>query len=728
MRTTLTSLALTVTLAAVAQTPVYLDEAAPIESRVSDALSRMTVAEKVALCHAQSKFTSAGCPRLGIPQLTWSDASHGVRPEINWNDWGHAGWTTDSCTAFPALTCLAATWDPALARLYGESVGDEARYRGKSVLLGPGLNLARTPLCGRNFEYLGEDPWLTARMCVPYIEGLQSRGVAASVKHYALNNQELWRGHIDVRLSERALRELYLPAFEAAAREAKAWTFMSSYNKTNGMWLAENRPMLRDILKKEWQWDGVVVSDWGGTHSTVASALAGLDVEMGSYTNGLTSEATGFTYDDYYLARPYREALAEGKVPMSILDEQAARILRLIFRTAMNRRAPFGSMCTPEHYTACRRIAAEGAVLLKNERNLLPIDGEKYRRILVVGENATRNLMEGGGSSELKPKDIVTPLAAITRRFAQSRVTYAEGYRSGRPQYDHETVIADTTYERLRREAVLAAADADLIIYVGGMNKNWREDCENGERQHLELSFRQNELLDALAATRKPVVGVFISGCAFAMPWEKKLPAIVEAWYGGTMGGQAIADVLSGDVNPSGRLPISFPRSLADVGAIAAGHLSYPGDSIQVHYTEDLLIGYRWHLTKRQPALFPFGHGLSYTTFRYGKAEATPVGDGWEVTVAVTNTGSRVGSETVQLYVERPASRIARPLRELKAFRKVSLEPGQTVSVKLAVPRAALRHWDTAAHAWAVEPGKADFLLAASSTDIRKRLTVNVVE
>lgn len=695
-----------------------------IEARIQATLALMTTEEKVAMTHAQSKFTSPGCPRLGIPAVTWSDSSHGVRQEINWNNWGHAGWTSDSCTAFPALTCLAATFSPELARRYGEALGQEARYRGKTVMLGPGLNLARTPLCGRNFEYMGEDPVLTARLAVPYIQGLQSQGVAASVKHFALNNQETWRGHIDVRLSERALRELYLPAFEAAAREGKAWTFMSSYNKVNGHWMAENRTMLRDILKGEWQWDGVVVSDWGGVHSTTPSALAGLDVEMGSYTNGLTSEATGFTYDDYYFGRPYRQALASGEIDMAVLNEQAARILRLIFRTTMNGQASFGSMCSPEHYQTALDIARAGLVLLKNERNLLPLDTTRYRRILVVGENATRNLMEGGGSSELKPKDIVTPLAALSRRFKY--VAYAEGYRSGRPQYDHASIIADTTYERLRREAVEAAAKADIIIYVGGMNKNWREDCENGERQSLSLSFQQDELITALAKTGKPIIGTFISGCAFAMPWEKQVPTIIEAWYGGTMGGQAIADIIAGDAEPQGRLPVTFARSLQDIGATSLGRDTYPGDSITEHYTEDLLIGYRWHLTHHTPYLFPFGHGLTYTTFKYGRPTVTATADGWQVSVPVTNTGRRHGTETVQLYVARPKSAIARPTRELKAFQKVSIAPGATATATLSLPRQALRHWDSATHAWAIEPGTAQLLIAASAADIRQKATISI--
>ena len=712
--------------------PVYLDASQPIEARVKDALSRMTVAEKVAMCHAQSKFTSAGCPRLGIPELSWSDGPHGVRAEINWNDWGYASWTSDSCTAFPALTCLAATWNPRMSALYGKSVGEEAAYRNKSVLLGPGVNIYRTPLNGRNFEYMGEDPYLASKLVVPYITALQANGVGASVKHYALNNQELWRGHIDVQVSERALREIYLPAFRAAAVEAKAWTFMCSYNKARGKWLCDNDYLLRKILKEEWQWDGVVVSDWGAVHSTVPAARAGMDVEMGSYTNGLTSEADGFGYDDYYLARPYREAIARGEVDMKVLDEQASRILRLIFRTSMNRNRAYGSLCTPEHYAAAREIAAEGIVLLKNSpwgktrQALLPIADGQYRRILVVGENAVRNLSEGGGSSELKPKRVISPLMAIRERFGKSDVVYAEGYRSGASVYGREELYSDALYDSLRAEAVSAAKGADLIIYVGGLNKNWRQDCESGDRVSLSLPFSQDKLIEQLIATGKPVAGVFLTGNAFAMPWIKGMAAIVEAWYPGSEGGYAIADILSGDVNPSGRLPFSFPKRLEDNGAHSFDALTYPGDSIKEIYREDILVGYRWHDTKRIPALFPFGHGLSYTTYKYGKATVSAADGTWTVTVPVTNAGKRDGMETVQLYIGDDKASVLRPLKELKAFAKVALKAGETAPAVMTFNRDDLRFWDESINGWRLEPGTFTLYIGASSTDIRQKMKIRV--
>ena len=722
-----------VSMAARCQTAVYLDDTQPLEVRVQDALRRMTREEKVAMCHAQSKFTSPGCPRLGIPELHWSDGPHGVRMEINWNDWGHANWTNDSCTAFPALTCLAATWNTELSGLYGECVGAEARYREKDVLLGPGVNIYRTPLNGRNFEYMGEDPLLAARMCVPYIKGLQANGVAASVKHYALNNQELWRGHIDVEVSERALREIYLPAFKAAATEGGAWTFMGSYNKYRGEWVCENERLLRQILKDEWQWDGVVVSDWGAVHSTVKTAKAGLDVEMGSYTNGLTSEATGFSYDDYYLAKPYLKALRDGEVSEDCLNDQASRILRLIFRTAMNRSKPYGEMTTQRHYDACRQIAAEGIVLLKNERDrrtrkpLLPIDTTKHRRILVVGENATKNLCKGGGSSELKPRHLVSPLQGMERRFGKDHVAYAKGYASGTFTYDHENIIPQHVYDSLRAEAVAAAAEADIIVFVGGLNKNWRQDCENGDRVSMDLPFSQDLLIEALIATGKPLVAVFLTGNAYAMPWLKDVPAVVQAWYMGTEGGSAIADVLSGDVAPSGKLPFSFPARLQDCAPHSFDKMAYPGDSVREIYREDILVGYRWHDTKRVPPLFPFGHGLSYVTFTYGKASVALNGDStWTVSVPVTNNGTMEASEVVQLYVGDDKCTVLRPKKELKAFAKVKVKPGATATATMSVSRDDLMFWSEKDNGWKLEPGTFTLYIGSSSADIRQKLKIAV--
>lgn len=710
-----------------AQTPVYMDDAQPIEARVKDALSRMTLEEKVALCHAQSKFSSAGVPRLGIPELWMSDGPHGVRAEINWNDWGYANWTNDSITAFPALTCLAATWNPDMSAKYGKAIGEEARYREKDVLLGPGVNIYRTPMNGRNFEYMGEDPYLASVMCVPYIQELQKNGVAACVKHYALNNQELWRGHIDMNLSDRALHEIYLPAFKAAVEEGGAWSIMGAYNKIRGQHACHNDFALNKILKGDWKFDGCVITDWGGAHDTYEAAVNGLDIEMGSYTNGLTSESA-FTYNDYYLANPYLQMLKDGKVPMSTIDDKASRILRLIFRTAMNRQKPYGSVATEEHYAAAREIGNEGIVLLKNApvvkkgAPLLPIDAAKYKNILVVGDNAVRLLNQGGGSSELKVKDMVSPLDGLRAAYGD-KVAYAKGYAAGRPMYGRADEIPQNVVDSLRAEAVEMAKKADLVILVGGLNKNHFQDCEGGDRLEYGLPFGQDELIEALLGVNKNLVLVLLSGNAVEMPWVSQVPAIVQGWYLGSMGGKSLADILSGAVNPSGKLPFSFPARLKDCGAHAFDELSYPGDSIKQEYKEDILVGYRWHDTKKIPALFPFGHGLSYTTFTYGKPVAsakTMAADGTlTVTVAVKNTGSIAGKEIVQLYVGDDKCSVLRPVKELKHFAKVALAPGEEKSVTFTLTPDDLKFYDEASAAWKYEPGKFKAYVCASSADVR---------
>ena len=710
-----------------AQTPVYMDDAQPIEARVKDALSRMTLEEKVALCHAQSKFSSAGVPRLGIPELWMSDGPHGVRAEINWNDWGYANWTNDSITAFPALTCLAATWNPDMSAKYGKAIGEEARYREKDVLLGPGVNIYRTPMNGRNFEYMGEDPYLASVMCVPYIQELQKNGVAACVKHYALNNQELWRGHIDVNLSDRALYEIYLPAFKAAVEEGGAWSIMGAYNKIRGQHACHNDFTLNKILKDDWKFDGCVITDWGGAHDTYEAAVNGLDIEMGSYTNGLTSESV-FTYNDYYLASPYLQMLKDGKVPMSTIDDKASRILRLIFRTAMNRQKPYGSVATEEHYAAAHEIGNEGIVLLKNApvvkkgAPLLPIDAAKYQNILVVGDNAVRLLNQGGGSSELKVKDMVSPLDGL-RAVYGDKVAYAKGYAAGRPMYGRADEIPQNVVDSLRAEAVEMAKKADLVVLVGGLNKNHFQDCEGGDRLEYGLPFGQDELIEALLGVNKNLVLVLLSGNAVEMPWVSRVPAIVQGWYLGSMGGKSLADILSGAVNPSGKLPFSFPAKLTDCGAHAFDELSYPGDSIKQEYKEDILVGYRWHDTKKIPALFPFGHGLSYTTFTYGKPMASAkamAADGMlTVTVAVKNTGSIAGKEIVQLYVGDDKCSVLRPVKELKHFAKVGLAPGEEKSVTFTLTPDDLKFYDEASAAWKYEPGKFKAYVCASSADVR---------
>lgn len=713
------------------QKPVYLDESKPIEERVEDALPRLTLKEKIALVHAQSKFSSAGVPRLGIPEFWMTDGPHGVRPEVLWDEWDQAGWTNDSCVAFPALTCLAATWNPEMSLLYGQSIGEEARYRNKTVLLGPGVNIYRTPLNGRNFEYMGEDPYLSAHMVVPYIQGVQQNGVAACVKHFALNNHEVNRHTTNVIVDDRALYEIYLPAFKAAVQEGKAWAIMGSYNLYKGQHCCHNQYLLNDILKGEWGFDGVVISDWGGAHDTDQAITNGLDMEFGSWTNGLSNGASN-AYDNYYLAMPYLQRIQEGKVGTKELDDKVRRILRLAFRTTMNTSRPWGAILSPEHYEAARRIGEEGIVLLQNEGGLLPINLDKAKKIAVIGENAIKMMTVGGGSSSLKVQREISPLDGIRQRVGnQVEVVYARGY-VGDASGEYNGVVTgqnlkdDRTPDELIAEAVKVAADADYVIFIGGLNKSANQDCEDTDRAGLGLPYGQDDVIQALSKVNRNLIVVNISGNAVAMPWVKEVPAIVQDWYLGSEAGSALAAVLVGDVNPSGKLPFTFPVKLEDNAAYALGeYTGVRSDTvINIKYNESIFVGYRWaDKQKKSKPLFAFGHGLSYTTFEYGKpvADAKTMSPDGKLTVKVTvkNTGSREGQEVVQLYIADKKSSLPRPLKELKGFKKIKLTPGESKEVSFVIDKEALSFFDDTKHAWIAEPGKFEAIIAASAADVK---------
>lgn len=732
--TTLAAVALTF-VGATAATPVYLDPSKPLEERVEDALQRMTLEEKVGVLHAQSKFCSRGVQRLGIPELWTTDGPHGIRPEVLWDEWEQAAWTNDSCVAFPALTALAATWNPALAELYGRSLGEEALYRGKDVVLGPGVNIYRTPLNGRNFEYMGEDPLLASRMVVPYIKGLQSNGVAACVKHYALNNNEVNRHTSNVIVDDRTLYEIYLPAFKAAVTEGGAWSIMGSYNLYQNQHGCHNKRLLCDILRDEWGFDGVVISDWGGTHDTAEAVENGLDLEFGSWTNGLTNGRSN-AYDNYYLADPYLKLLREGKADMATLDNKVRNVLRLIFRTAMKSDKGFGSLCSDEHYAAARRIGAEGIVLLRNKGNLLPLDPSKPQNILVVGENAVKMMTVGGGSSSLKVQRETSPLDGLRAQApAGSTVVWERGY-VGDPTGEYNGVTSgqdlseSRSADRLIADAADAARRADVVIIVGGLNKATGQDCEDSDRESLALPYNQDAVIEALVAANPRTVVVNVSGNAVAMPWADKVPAILQAWFLGSESGNSLADVIFGRVNPSGKLPMTFPVRLDDVAAHAVGE--YPGtkradsDIVDIRYNEGVMVGYRWFDTRKIRPLFAFGHGLSYTTFGYGKlsADASKIGPNGALTLSVdvTNTGSRAGAETVQLYISDTKASVKRPAKELKNFAKIYLEPGQTKTVTFTVRPSDLAFFDAGAHAWKAEPGEFRAHVGAASDDIRSSL------
>ena len=752
-----------------AQTPVYLDESKPIEQRIDDALSRMTLDEKIAVIHAQSKFSAPGVKRLGFPDLWTDDGPHGVRPDVLWDEWVQAGQTNDSCVAFPALTCLAATWNPRMARLYGESLGEEALYRNKSVMLGPGVNIYRTPLGGRNFEYMGEDPWLASRMVVPYVRGIQSKGVAACVKHYALNNDEEYRHQVNVIISDRALHEIYLPAFKAAVQEGEAWSIMGAYNLYKDQHNCHNDIMLNKILKQDWGFDGVVISDWGGCHDTDEAVKNGLDLEFGTWTDGLTMGKTN-AYDSYYLADAYKQGIKqgirEGKYTTKELDDKVRRLLRLYYRTTMKRDKPFGFLCSDSHYQAALEIAQQGIVLLKNDKikklknekvaaPLLPIDPSKTQRILVVGENAIKMMTVGGGSSSLKVQREILPLDGIASYLHQkgnhnsqlstlnSQLVYARGYVGDTIQSYNGVTVGRSLYEtrsqaELTAEAVEKAREADIVIFIGGLNKSDHQDCEGHDRLSYDLPYAQNEVIEAILKVNPRLVYVNISGNGAALPWLDKVPAVVQAWFIGSEAGEAIASVLFGDVNPSGKLPFTWYASLDQCGAHALN--AYPGvwredhKIIDEEYKEGVFVGYRWidkqnakikKLKNENKPLFAFGHGLSYTTFKLGKLTADKAsmteGDEITFTIPVTNTGSMAGAETVQLYISDLEASVERPVKELKAFQKVFLQPGETQQVSLTIDKGALSFYDEASSQWKAEPGAFEALVGTASDKIVSR-------
>ncbi|WP_333660965.1 glycoside hydrolase family 3 C-terminal domain-containing protein [Chishuiella changwenlii] len=724
-------------------TPIYLDESKPVEDRIKDALSRMTVEEKVRMLHAQSKFSSAGVPRLGIPEFWTTDGPHGVRAEVQWDEWDQAGWTNDSIIAYPALTALSATWNKQMSWNYGKAIGEEARYRKKDVLLGPGVNIYRTPLNGRNFEYMGEDPYLTSIMVVPYIKGVQSNGVATSVKHYALNNQEMFRHTSNVKLDDRALYEIYLPPFKAAVTEGDSWTIMGAYDKYKDQYASQNQYLLNDILKGEWGYKGVVVSDWGAVNNTEQAIKNGLDMEFGSWTNGL-SAGTSNAYDNYYLAKPYLDLIKSGKVGTKELDDKVTRILRLAYKTTMNKNKPFGSVASEEHIAVAKQIGEEGIVLLKNDNNILPIDANKVKSIAVIGENAIKMMTVGGGSSSLKAKYETLPLDGIKSRFGkQTEVKYARGY-VGDPGGEYNGVKSGQNLEDKRsekelfNEAIALAKSADVVIFVGGLNKADFQDSEGNDRKSYNLPYNQDKLIQELAKANKNLVVSLVSGNAVAMPWIKDVPSIVQTWYLGSEAGNSLASVLAGDANPSGKLPFTFPVKLEDNSAHQLGE--YPGNKeelaagkgkdqqnpINITYNEGILVGYRWHDTKKIKPLFSFGHGLSYTTFEFGKVKAdkTTISQNDKITFTFTvkNVGKVAGAEVAQLYITDVKSSVLRPTKELKGFEKVYLKPGEEKEVKITVDKAALSYFDADKHAWVAEPGDFEALIGNASDNIKTKI------
>ena len=716
--------------AAAASSQVTDKEKVQMEKRIEKLIKKMTLEEKVGLLHGNSKFYVAGVERLGIPEWSLSDGPHGVRAEINRHDWAYAGWTNDSASYFPTGTAFAAAWNPELAYRRGEVLGEEARWRKKDVLLGPGVNIIRSPLCGRNFEYMSEDPYMNSVLAVAYIKGLQSRDVACSVKHFAVNNQETNRTTVDVECSERALREIYLPAFKAAVQEGGALTVMAAYNKFRGEFCAENNYLVRKILRNEWGFDGVYVTDWGAAHSTVPSMEAGLDLEMGTLID---------KYEDWYYANPLIEAVKSGKIPMSLVDEKVGDVLRVMIKTNVldpKKRFGPGSMNTKEHQQATYDAAAEAIVLLKNQNNLLPLDFSSIKSLAVIGDNATRKHSNGGLSSEIKAVYEVTPLEALRAkwgdkvdiRFAQGYEklsTFVEGSNNGQSSGTFSSKTQES--DALLKEAVEVARTSDVALLVCGLNHDY--DTESFDRLNMDIPYGQVELIQEVVKANPRTIVVMIAGSPLNMAAvDICSPAIVWAWFNGMEGGNALVDVLSGKVNPSGKMPFTTPVSLDQSPAHALGN--FPGRDLKVNYEEDILVGYRWFDTKGLPVVYPFGYGLSYTTFNYSNLNTDKKtydqADTIQATFTLTNTGDREGAEVAQLYVSDPVCSVMRPVKELKGFKKVFLKPGESRRITLDIPVSSLAFYSEAQSQFVVEPGEFILQLGASASDIKQRISVEV--
>ena len=716
--------------AAAASSQVTDKEKVQMEKRIEKLIKKMTLEEKVGLLHGNSKFYVAGVERLGIPEWSLSDGPHGVRAEINRHDWAYAGWTNDSASYFPTGTAFAAAWNPELAYRRGEVLGEEARWRKKDVLLGPGVNIIRSPLCGRNFEYMSEDPYMNSVLAVAYIKGLQSRDVACSVKHFAVNNQETNRTTVDVECSERALREIYLPAFKAAVQEGGALTVMAAYNKFRGEFCAENNYLVRKILRNEWGFDGVYVTDWGAAHSTVPSMEAGLDLEMGTLID---------KYEDWYYANPLIEAVKSGKVPMSLVDEKVGDVLRVMIKTNVldpKKRFGPGFMNTKEHQQATYDAAAEAIVLLKNQNNFLPLDFSSIKSLAVIGDNATRKHSNGGLSSEIKAVYEVTPLEALRAkwgdkvdiRFAQGYEklsTFVEGSNNGQSSGTFSSKTQES--DALLKEAVEVARTSDVALLVCGLNHDY--DTESFDRLNMDIPYGQVELIQEVVKANPRTIVVMIAGSPLNMAAvDICSPVIVWAWFNGMEGGNALVDVLSGKVNPSGKMPFTTPVSLDQSPAHALGN--FPGRDLKVNYEEDILVGYRWFDTKGLPVVYPFGYGLYYTTFNYSNLNTDKKtydqADTIQATFTLTNTGDREGAEVAQLYVSDPVCSVMRPVKELKGFKKVFLKPGESRRITLDIPVSSLAFYSEAQSQFVVEPGEFILQLGASASDIKQKISVEV--
>jgi len=662
-------------------------------SDIESILQQMTLEEKAALCTGEGPWTTTAIPRLGVPSLVVSDGPHGVRHPVDINK---IGALSHPAPCFPTASSLACTWDVALVREMGQALAEEANALGVGVLLGPGNNMKRTPLCGRNFEYFSEDPYLAGEMATALVEGIQSKGVGTSLKHFALNNQEYQRFSISAEVDERAMREIYLPGFEKVVKKGKPWTVMCAYNKLNGTYCSEHYELLVDILKEEWEFEGLVVSDWGAVHDRVAAMKGGLDLEMPGPKPGRVQAIV--------------KAVQEGTLEEAVLDEAVRRILKVAFKAAETPKGkPFDQ---PAHHTLARRVAAEGMVLLKNN-GVLPLK-KGLSRIAVIGRAAQTPHFQGGGSSHINPTLVAVPLDELRQQAGNAELIYAEGYPD-----------EDRFRQDLIDQAVTIAGGADVaLLYVALPGY---KESEGYDRADLDLTQQQIALIKAVGNAQTNTVVILNNGSAVAVSeWIQNVGAILEAWMMGQAGGGAIADVLFGKVNPSGKLAETFPVKLPDTPA----YIHYPGENGQVIYGEGMFVGYRYYEAKQIPTQFPFGYGGSYTTFAYNNAavSANTFQDtnGVTVRVDVTNTGSVAGKEVVQVYVHDHKSTLIRPYKELKGFAKVELQPGQTKTVTLSLDGRAFAYYHPGYRQWVTEDGEFDILIGASSADIRCKQTVTL--
>ncbi len=702
------------------------------EEKITEIIKGMTLEEKVNMLHGKNMFSSAGIERLGIADIEYADGPFGIREEMEPHSWTPLKWETDKATFFPTGSALAATWSRDIAYEYGKAMAIEARLRGKDMILGPAMNIQRIPTGGRTYEYLSEDPILSGELAVGYTLGAQDNEAAVCLKHYALNNQENMRGYVNVNITERAMREIYLTPFEMAVKRANAYGVMAAYNKVWGHWISENPLLQNQILRNEWGFKGIIISDWGGTHSTVGAAIGGLDVEMPGNT---------------FMGQALIDSVKSGAVPMEVIDAKVRNLLRVRFAIPAVPKDVANTQITsqPKTQAIAYNVASKSIVMLKNEGGLLPIS-KKMKNILVVGDNATRTMAQGGVGAGVKTLYEVTPLEGLQKALkGKAKIKYVKGYepkprRRWGEKNDPDLTEWNKNVQTLREEAVAAAKDADIILFIGGDNRE--VETEGSDRKDIDLPFYQNELVEAIAAVNPKIVSVMVAGAPVDLRVMNKVSnSLVYSWFNGSEGGNALADVLTGKVSPSGKLPFTLPVKLEDSPAYALGVYPQKSETQQADvfvglvdngqnskrkmeqkadadYTEGIMVGYRWFVSKDVAPMYPFGYGLSYVPFRYADAKAELKGTDIEVTFSITNQGRMTADEVAQVYVGRPDSKVERPKYELKGFERVTLKAGETKTISINIPVEQLRHWNEFQHAWNIEKGKAVIHIGSSSVDL----------